>query len=253
MAGKQFRIAPEHPLRGFRAAGRGGARRDRGGRRPDPLRRDGQPLRAQPHGRAAGVRGDPAASSTVPIDVHLMVKPVDRIVPGFREGGRAHHQLPSGGDRARRPHARAHPRAGLQGGPRVQSRDAARLSRPRDGQGRPGAHHVGEPGLRRPVVHRLGARRRSREARKRIDASGRDIWLEVDGGIKADNIAEVARAGADTFVAGSAIFGEKDRAGAIAPPARRAEAVLQSAPESLLLVLHGTARISFGWRWQSWR
>ena len=51
---------------------------------------------------------------------------------------------------------------------------------------------------------------------KRIDASGRDIWLEVDGGIKADNIGEVARAGADTFVAGSAVFGEKDRKAAIA-------------------------------------
>jgi ribulose-phosphate 3-epimerase len=51
-----------------------------------------------------------------------------------------------------------------------------------------------------------------REIRKRIDASGRDIWLEVDGGIKADNIGAVANAGADTFVAGSAIFGAKDRA-----------------------------------------
>jgi ribulose-phosphate 3-epimerase len=54
-----------------------------------------------------------------------------------------------------------------------------------------------------------------REARARIAASGRDIWLEVDGGIKADNIEAVARAGADTFVAGSAIFGDKDRAGAV--------------------------------------
>jgi ribulose-phosphate 3-epimerase len=54
-----------------------------------------------------------------------------------------------------------------------------------------------------------------RAARQRIDASGRDIWLEVDGGIKADNIAQVAAAGADTFVAGSAVFGDKDRAGAI--------------------------------------
>jgi len=45
-----------------------------------------------------------------------------------------------------------------------------------------------------------------REARRRIDASGRDIRLEVDGGVKVDNIAEIARAGADTFVAGSAIF-----------------------------------------------
>jgi ribulose-phosphate 3-epimerase len=54
-----------------------------------------------------------------------------------------------------------------------------------------------------------------REARRRIAKSGRDIWLEVDGGIKADNIAAVAAAGADTFVAGSAVFGEKDRAGAL--------------------------------------
>ena len=46
--------------------------------------------------------------------------------------------------------------------------------------------------------------------RKRIARSGRDIWLEVDGGVKIDNIAEIAKAGADTFVAGSAIFGTKD-------------------------------------------
>jgi ribulose-phosphate 3-epimerase len=47
---------------------------------------------------------------------------------------------------------------------------------------------------------------KTRAVRQRIDASGRDIWLEVDGGVKVDNIAEVARAGADVFVAGSAIF-----------------------------------------------
>ena len=51
-----------------------------------------------------------------------------------------------------------------------------------------------------------------RDARARIDASGRDIALEVDGGVKVGNIAEVARAGADTFVAGSAIFGQSDYA-----------------------------------------
>ena len=50
------------------------------------------------------------------------------------------------------------------------------------------------------------------EARKRIIASGRDVWLEVDGGVKTDNIAAIAQAGADTFVAGSAIFGAKDYA-----------------------------------------
>jgi len=47
-------------------------------------------------------------------------------------------------------------------------------------------------------------------ARARIAASGRAIWLEVDGGVKVENIADIARAGADTFVAGSAIFGTKD-------------------------------------------
>jgi ribulose-phosphate 3-epimerase len=58
-------------------------------------------------------------------------------------------------------------------------------------------------------------------ARSRIDASGRDIWLEVDGGVKVDNIGGIARAGADTFVAGSAIFGTKDYKATIA--AMRAE------------------------------
>jgi ribulose-phosphate 3-epimerase len=55
-----------------------------------------------------------------------------------------------------------------------------------------------------------------KEARRRIAASGRDIWLEIDGGVKADNIEAIARAGADTFVAGSAIFGSKDYAATIA-------------------------------------
>ena len=53
------------------------------------------------------------------------------------------------------------------------------------------------------------------DVRKRIDKLGKPIWLEVDGGIKTDNIAEVARAGADTFVAGTAIFGQPDYAAAI--------------------------------------
>jgi ribulose-phosphate 3-epimerase len=53
------------------------------------------------------------------------------------------------------------------------------------------------------------------ETRRRIAATGKDIWLEVDGGVKTDNIAEIARAGADTFVAGSAIFGTKDYAATI--------------------------------------
>jgi ribulose-phosphate 3-epimerase len=54
------------------------------------------------------------------------------------------------------------------------------------------------------------ALRKIEQARRRIDASGKDIRLEVDGGIKLENIARVAAAGADTFVAGSAIFGQPD-------------------------------------------
>lgn len=60
------------------------------------------------------------------------------------------------------------------------------------------------------------ALRKVEQARRRIEASGRDIRLEVDGGIKAGNIRQVADAGADTFVAGSAIFGQKDYAAVIA-------------------------------------
>jgi ribulose-phosphate 3-epimerase len=60
-----------------------------------------------------------------------------------------------------------------------------------------------------------------RTVRGRIDQLGRDIWLEVDGGVKVDNIAEVARAGADTFVSGSGIFSTPDYAGTVA--AMRAE------------------------------
>jgi ribulose-phosphate 3-epimerase len=57
--------------------------------------------------------------------------------------------------------------------------------------------------------------RKIEQVRRLVDASGRDIRLEVDGGIKTDNIAQVARAGADTFVAGSAIFGQPSYADVI--------------------------------------
>ena len=60
-----------------------------------------------------------------------------------------------------------------------------------------------------PVLGKLA------EARRRIHASGREVRLEIDGGVKLDNIAAIARAGADTFVAGSAIFGTKDYAATI--------------------------------------
>ncbi len=85
---------------------------------------------------------------------------------GFREGRRGDHQLPSGSVRARRPHDRPDPRLRLQGGPGVQSGDAARLARLHARQARPGADHVGEPGLRRAVVHPAGARQDARRARR---------------------------------------------------------------------------------------
>ena len=61
-----------------------------------------------------------------------------------------------------------------------------------------------------------GALAKLRAVRERIARSGKDIWLEIDGGVKTDNIADIARAGADTFVAGSAIFGARDYAATIA-------------------------------------
>lgn len=67
-----------------------------------------------------------------------------------------------------------------------------------------------------------------RSVRRRIDASGRNIWLEVDGGVTIDNIADIARAGADTFVAGSAIFGAEDYPATIA--AMRAQLATVSHP-----------------------
>jgi ribulose-phosphate 3-epimerase len=71
------------------------------------------------------------------------------------------------------------------------------------------------------------------EARRRIDAAaraaGREIWLEVDGGVKPENIAEIAAAGADTFVAGSAIFASRDYAATIRDMRARLAAVRRAA------------------------
>ncbi len=84
------------------------------------------------------------------------------------------------------------------------------------------------------------------EVRKRIDQLGRDIWLEVDGGVKLDNIAEIAAAGADTFVAGSAIFGAKDYAATHPRHARAPGGIVPVA------VTHTSIRTE-NLRWQSWR
>jgi ribulose-phosphate 3-epimerase len=151
---------------------------------------------------------------SVPIDVHLMVKPVDRIIPDFAKAGASIISF--------HPEASAHVHRTL-GLIRDQGCRAGLVFNPAT----PLDHldHVMDlvdlvlvmsvnPGFGGQSFI-ASALEKVREVRRRIDASGRDIWLEVDGGIKADNIGAVAKAGADTFVAGSAIFGAKDRAEAI--------------------------------------
>jgi len=87
----------------------------------------------------------------------------------------------------------------------VSIRHAPRPSQVRHGQGGHDPAHVGQPGFGGQSFLRSSLDK-LREARKLIDASGRPIRLEIDGGVKVDNIREIAEAGADTFVAGSAIF-----------------------------------------------
>jgi len=150
-----------------------------------------------------------------PIDVHLMVKPVDRIVPDFAKAGAniiSFH--PEASEHVDRTIGLIHEhgcKAGLVFNPAtplsyldhvMDKLDLVLIMSVNPGFG--GQQFIPE------------ALRKLEAARKRIDASGRDIWLEVDGGVKVDNIADVARAGADTFVAGSAIFGTPDYKATIA-------------------------------------
>jgi len=152
--------------------------------------------------------------ATVPIDVHLMVKPVDRIVPDFaKAGARIISFHPEASEHIDRTLALIRDqgcKAGLVFNPATS---LAYLDHVMDKVDLVLIMSV-NPGFGGQSFI-ASAIDKVREARRRIDATGRDIWLEVDGGIKAENIASVARAGADTFVAGSAIFGEKDRAGAV--------------------------------------
>ena len=153
--------------------------------------------------------------SSVPIDVHLMVKPVDRIVPDFAKAGASiisfHPEASEHIDRTLALIRDQGCKAGLVFNPAtplawldhvMDKVDLILIMSVNPGFG--GQSFI------------ASALPKIAEARRRIDASGRDIWLEVDGGVKADNIAAVAKAGADTFVAGSAVFGEKDRKAAMA-------------------------------------
>ena len=151
---------------------------------------------------------------SVPIDVHLMVKPVDRIIPDFARAGAAiisfHPEASEHVDRTLALIREQGCKAGLVFNP---STPLAYLDHVMDKVDLILVMSV-NPGFGGQSFIR-SALAKLREARGRIAASGRDIWLEVDGGVKADNIEEIARAGADTFVAGSAVFGAKDRAGAV--------------------------------------
>ena len=143
------------------------------------------------------------------IDVHLMVKPVDRIIPDFAKAGANiisfHPEASEHIDRTISLIKENGCKAGLVFNPGtplhfldhvMDKLDLILIMSVNPGFG--GQKFIPE------------ALAKLRAVRKRIDASGRDIWLEIDGGVKVDNIAEVARAGADTFVAGSAIYGTKD-------------------------------------------
>src|SRR5574339_55202 len=150
----------------------------------------------------------------VPIDVHLMVKPVDRIIPEFAKAGAGiisfHPEASEHVDRTIALIKEQGCKAGLVLNPAtplacldhtLEGLDLVLLMSVNPGFG--GQQFI------RSVLPKIS------EVRRRIQDSKRDIWLEVDGGIKVDNIGEIARAGADTFVAGSAIFGSKDYAGTI--------------------------------------
>ncbi len=144
-----------------------------------------------------------------PIDVHLMVKPVDRIIPDFAKAGASIISFhPEASEHVDRTIGLIHEqgcKAGLVFNPAtpldwldhtLQKLDLVLIMSVNPGFG--GQQFIPE------ALVKLA------EARRRIDASGRAVRLEIDGGVKVDNIGQIARAGADTFVAGSAIFGEKD-------------------------------------------
>jgi ribulose-phosphate 3-epimerase len=152
---------------------------------------------------------------TAPIDVHLMVKPVDRIVPDFASAGATYISFhPEATEHVDRTIGliREHGcKPGLVLNPAtpvdfldytLPKLDLVLLMSVNPGFG--GQKFIPS------VLDKV------RAVRQRIDALGQPIRLEIDGGVKVDNIGEIARAGADTFVAGSAIFGAKDYKATIA-------------------------------------
>ncbi|TLF45956.1 ribulose-phosphate 3-epimerase [Halomonas urmiana] len=148
---------------------------------------------------------------TAPIDAHLMVRPVDRLIGDFIDAGASyitfHPEASDHIDRSLQLIRDGGCKAGLVFNPAtplsfldyvMDKVDMILLMSVNPGFG-------GQSFL-------PGTLDKLREARRRIDASGFDIRLEIDGGVKVDNIAEIARAGADTFVAGSAVFKARNEA-----------------------------------------
>ena len=151
---------------------------------------------------------------TAPIDVHLMVKPVDRIIPDFAAAGASwitfHPEASEHVDRTLGLIKELGCNAGLVFNPAtpldyldhvMDKLDVILLMSVNPGFG--GQKFIPS------ALTKLAA------VRERIKASGREIRLEIDGGVKVDNIGAIAKAGADTFVAGSAIFGSKDYAATV--------------------------------------
>jgi len=151
---------------------------------------------------------------SAPLDVHLMIKPVDRIIPEFAAAGADyitfHPEASEHVDRSLQLIRDQGCKAGLVFNPAtpldhlryvMEKVDMVLLMSVNPGFG-------GQSFLPSALA-------KLAEAREIIDASGCDIRLEIDGGVKVDNIADIARAGADTFVAGSAIFASKDYAATI--------------------------------------
>jgi len=150
----------------------------------------------------------------LPLDVHLMVKPVDPLVAQFAKAGAGiisfHPEASEHVDRTIALIKESGCKAGLVLNPAtpldwldhtLDKLDLVLLMSVNPGFG--GQQFI------RSVLPKIA------EVRRRIAALQREVWLEVDGGVKTDNIAEIARAGADTFVAGSAVFGSKDYAATI--------------------------------------
>ena len=150
-----------------------------------------------------------------PIDVHLMVEPVDRIIPDFAKAGASyitfHPEASRHIDRSLALIRDEGCKSGLVFNPAtpldclqyvIDKVDMVLLMSVNPGFG--GQKFI------------PSALDKLREARRMIDESGLEIRLEIDGGVKVDNIGEIAAAGADTFVAGSAIFGSDDYAATIA-------------------------------------